>query len=78
LNIVTLVPLTFDQVLLGVWGPIVVSVGNLLTIVLVFISDIIFGAGVEAVTLGGVVGCSVIVAAFAVLVYDMLDKRYVR
>ncbi|KAJ7092706.1 hypothetical protein C8R44DRAFT_646650 [Mycena epipterygia] len=63
------------MVLLGVWGPIIVSVGNLLTIVMVFLSDIIFGAGVEAVTLGGVVGCGVIVAAFGVLVYDMLDKR---
>ncbi|KAJ7038231.1 hypothetical protein C8F04DRAFT_1089985 [Mycena alexandri] len=63
------------MVLLGVWGPIITSVGGLLTIVLVFISDIIFGAGLEAVTAGGVVGCSVIVAAFGVLVYDMLDKR---
>jgi len=30
------------QVLLGVWGPIIVSVGNLLTIVLVLISDVRF------------------------------------
>jgi len=63
------------MVLLGVWGPIVTSVGNLLTIVLVFISDIIFGAGVEAVTLGGVTGCGIIVAAFGILAYDMLEKR---
>ncbi|KAF7339488.1 hypothetical protein MSAN_02163100 [Mycena sanguinolenta] len=33
------------MVLLGVWGPIITSVGNLLTIVLVFISDVLFGAG---------------------------------
>ncbi|KAJ7487580.1 hypothetical protein B0H11DRAFT_2013972 [Mycena galericulata] len=63
------------MVLLGLWGPIITSVGNLLTIVLVFISDIVFGAGWEAVTMGGVVGCGIIVAAFGVLVYDMLDKR---
>ncbi|KAF7347850.1 hypothetical protein MVEN_01542600 [Mycena venus] len=63
------------MVLLGVWGPIITSVGNLLTIVLVFVSDVLFGAGVEAVTLGSVGGCSVIVAAFGVLAYDMLDKR---
>ncbi|KAJ6575092.1 hypothetical protein B0H19DRAFT_933751 [Mycena capillaripes] len=63
------------MVLLGVWGPIITSVGNLLTIVLVFISDILFGAGVEAITVGSVVGCSVIVAAFGVLAYDMLEKR---
>ncbi|KAJ6604630.1 hypothetical protein DFH09DRAFT_1123342 [Mycena vulgaris] len=67
--------LGFESCFLGVWGPIIVSVGNLLTIVLVFISDIIFGAGVEAVTLGGVVGCGLIVAAFGVLVHDLLDKR---
>jgi len=30
----------FLQILLGVWGPIIVSVGNLLTIVLVLISDV--------------------------------------
>lgn len=35
------------QVLLGVWGPIVTSVGSLLTIVLVFISDAIFGGCTE-------------------------------
>ncbi|KAJ7786279.1 hypothetical protein B0H16DRAFT_1708473 [Mycena metata] len=63
------------MILLGVWGPLVTSVGNLSTIVLVFISEILFGAGLEAVTAGGVVGCSVIVAAFGVLAYDMLDKR---
>ncbi|KAJ7071050.1 hypothetical protein C8F01DRAFT_1046823 [Mycena amicta] len=63
------------MVLLGVWGPIVTSVGNLLTIVLVFISDILFGAGVDAVTLGGVVGCALIVGAFGILAYDMIDKR---
>jgi hypothetical protein len=66
---------TFNQVLLGVWGPIITSVGNLLTIVLVFISDVLFGAGVAAVTAGSVVGCGIIVAAFGVLAYDMLDKR---
>ncbi|KAG6825315.1 hypothetical protein H0H92_004087, partial [Tricholoma furcatifolium] len=59
------------MVLLGIWGPIIVSVGNLLTIVLVFISDILFGAGTEGITLWSVVGCSVIVTAFSVLAYDM-------
>ncbi|KAJ7630917.1 hypothetical protein FB45DRAFT_916927 [Roridomyces roridus] len=63
------------MVLLSLWGPVVTSVANLLTIVLVFISDILFGAGVQAVTLGGVVGCAVIVLAFALLIYDMTDKR---
>jgi hypothetical protein len=30
----------FDKVLLGIWGPIITSVGNLLTTVLVTISDV--------------------------------------
>ncbi|KAF7310896.1 hypothetical protein HMN09_00632800 [Mycena chlorophos] len=63
------------MVLLGVWGPIVTSVGNLLTIVLVFISDVVFGAGADAVTMGGVVGSALIVGAFGLLAFDMLDKQ---
>ncbi|KAG6851076.1 hypothetical protein H0H93_002968 [Arthromyces matolae] len=63
------------MVLLGIWGPIITSVGNLLTIVLVFMSDIIFGAGIESLTVWSVVGCGVIVAAFAVLAYDMFSYR---
>ncbi|KAI0308234.1 hypothetical protein B0F90DRAFT_138893 [Multifurca ochricompacta] len=38
------------MILLGIWGPIVVSVGNLLTIVLVFLSDISVGQGVDVIT----------------------------
>lgn len=34
----------FSQVLFGVWGPIIVSVVNLLTIVLVLIYDVSFPA----------------------------------
>jgi hypothetical protein len=60
--------------LLGVWGPIIVSVGNLLTIVLVFLSDVFFGAGIKSVTLWSSIGSSVIVAAFAVLAYDMFRR----
>ena len=56
------------MILLSLWGPVVVSVGNLLTIVLVFISDILFGAGLSAVTLFSVIGSVGIMAAFAVLV----------
>lgn len=63
------------KILLGVWGPIITSVGNLLTIVLVFFSDVLFGAGTEAVTAWGLVGSIVIVAAFAVLAYDMFRGR---
>ena len=63
------------QVLLGVWGPIVTSVGSLLTIVLVFISDAIFGGAVQTVTIWSVLGCGSIVFAFALLAYDMAKRR---
>ena len=58
------------QILLGVWGPIVTSVGSLLTIVLTLFSDMIFGT--VAMTLGGLVGAGIIVGAFALLVWDMM------
>lgn len=63
------------MVLLGLWGPIVTSVGNLLTIVLIFMTDLTFGAGPETLTPWSLVGCSVIVAAFSVLAYDMFSRR---
>ena len=63
------------QVLLGVWGPIVTSVGSLFTIVLVFISDLVFGDAADTVTAWSVLGCSAIVVAFGVLAYDMVKGR---
>ena len=63
------------QVLLGVWGPIVTSVGSLLTIVLVFLSDTIFGDASETVTVWSVLGCGSIVVAFGILAYDMTKGR---
>ncbi|KAJ3558818.1 hypothetical protein NM688_g698 [Phlebia brevispora] len=59
------------MVLLGLWGPIVTSVGNLLTIVLVFISDIIFGGAAETITVWSLLGSASIVLAFGVLAWDM-------
>jgi len=61
------------MILLGIWGPIVVSVGNLLTIVLVLISDITFGQGMEVITPWNFAGSGVVVAAFGILVYDMVQ-----
>jgi len=63
------------MILLGVWGPIVTSVGSLLTIVLVFLSDIIFGGAVETITLWSLGGSGIIVVAFAVLAYDISNGR---
>lgn len=47
------------------------SVGNLLTIVLVFISDIVFGGGAETITIWSLLGSASIVVAFGVLAWDM-------
>ncbi|KAL6309937.1 hypothetical protein BKA93DRAFT_814298 [Sparassis latifolia] len=63
------------MILLGVWGPIVTSVGNLLTIVLVFLSDIIFGGAVKTITAWSLLGSASIVTAFGVLAYDMTKER---
>jgi len=62
------------MILLGVWGPILTSIGGLLTIVLVFISDIIFGGAVETITVWSLTGCTAIVGAFGILVYDMMKR----
>ena len=51
------------------------SVGSLLTIVLVFISDAIFGDAVDTVTIWSTLGCSAIVFAFGMLAYDMVRGR---
>jgi len=63
------------MVLLGLWGPVIVSVGNLLTIVLVLISDCVFGAGIDTLTVWSLLGSGSIVLAFGVLAYDMFTKR---
>lgn len=63
------------MVLLGTWGPIITSVGNLLTIVLVLISDIIFGNGTATITIWSWVGCGAIVFAFGVLAYDVFARQ---
>ncbi|KAF5313178.1 hypothetical protein D9619_003283 [Psilocybe cf. subviscida] len=63
------------MVLLGIWGPIIVSVGNLLTIVLVLISDVIIGGGTDVLTFWSMLGSGIIVLAFGVLAYDMFNKK---
>jgi hypothetical protein len=55
----------------GVWGPIVTSVASLLTIVLMFASDVAFGAGLETVTIWSVFGSFIIMGAFGLLALDM-------
>ncbi|KAG8919466.1 hypothetical protein FRC02_001634, partial [Tulasnella sp. 418] len=60
------------MVLLGLWGPVIVSVGNLLTIVLVLLSDAIFGHAASTVTAISLLGSGMIVVAFAILALDMI------
>jgi hypothetical protein len=70
-------PLIFSshsQTLLGIWGPIVVSVGNLLTIVLVLLSDMTVGQGLDVITPWNLAGSFGIVVAFGILVYDMVQN----
>lgn len=62
------------MILLGVWGPIIASVGNLLTIVLVFLSDILLGE-TDVITVWSLMGAGGIILAFGILVYDMLQRR---
>ncbi len=60
---------------MGLWGPIVTSVGSLLSIVLVSISDMVFGDAVDTFTVWSIMGCSAIVLAFGILAYDMVKGR---
>jgi hypothetical protein len=61
------------EILLGVWGPVITSVGNLLTIVLVLFSDVLLGGATDIITVWSLIGAGVIVAAFGVLAYDMFS-----
>jgi hypothetical protein len=62
------------QILLGIWGPIVVSVGNLLTIVLVLLSDVTIGQGVDVITPWNLAGSGGIIVAFGILACDMVRR----
>ncbi|KZT65601.1 hypothetical protein DAEQUDRAFT_716388 [Daedalea quercina L-15889] len=64
------------MILLGIWGPIVTSVGSLLTIVMMFVSDIIFGGAAGTVTVWSLLGSGAIVIAFGVLAYDMVKRKH--
>ncbi|EKM83896.1 hypothetical protein AGABI1DRAFT_51463 [Agaricus bisporus var. burnettii JB137-S8] len=63
------------MMLLSIWGPIITSVGNLLSIVVVVIYEVIFGDGLATLTVWSLLGCGVIVLAFGVLAYDMFTQQ---
>ncbi|KEI37069.1 uncharacterized protein L969DRAFT_90121 [Mixia osmundae IAM 14324] len=60
------------MLLLGLWGPVVASVGNLCTLVLVAIADTFVMS--SALSMSALIGCGLIVGAFSVLLVDMLTS----
>ncbi|EJT97902.1 hypothetical protein DACRYDRAFT_96901 [Dacryopinax primogenitus] len=72
--LITLCGVTFNtifMILLSVWGPILTSVGSLLTTLLVLLTDVSLGG---CVTAGNWVGCSLIAGAFAILGWDVRQE----
>lgn len=61
--------------MLGAWGAIITSVGSLLTIVVVMLTDIVFKNGLETLTVWDVTGSGMIVCAFAALAYESFKHR---
>lgn len=55
------------MVLLGLWGPVITSVGGLLTIILVLVSDVLFVEGFGILTLWNFLGSCAIIGGFAIL-----------
>ncbi|CAE6449465.1 unnamed protein product [Rhizoctonia solani] len=58
------------MILLSLWGPIVASVGNLLTIVLVMLADVIISRDLSVITLWSFIGSGLIIIGFAILVWE--------
>ncbi|KAJ1311092.1 hypothetical protein OPQ81_009595 [Rhizoctonia solani] len=63
------------MILLSLWGPIVASVGNLLTIVLVMITDVVLSRDLSAITFWSFIGSGLIIAGFAILVWEYTTLR---
>lgn len=55
------------MVLLGIWGPVITSVGGLLTIILVLFSDVLFVEGFGILTVWNSIGSVMIIGSFAML-----------
>ncbi|CAE7232816.1 unnamed protein product [Rhizoctonia solani] len=58
------------MILLSLWGPIVASVGNLLTIVLVMLADVILSRDLSVITFWSLIGSGLIISGFAILVWE--------
>jgi len=55
------------MVLLGIWGPVITSVGGLLTIILVLFSDVLFVEGFGILSVWNLAGSFMIISSFAIL-----------
>jgi len=55
------------MVLLGIWGPVITSVGGLLTIILVLFSDVIFVEGFGILSVWNSTGSIMIIGSFTIL-----------
>jgi len=64
------------MILIALWGPVLTSVATLMTIVLVLISDTLFGHARETVTLTGLIGAAMITGAFGILVAEARIKAH--
>ncbi|CAE6531764.1 unnamed protein product [Rhizoctonia solani] len=58
------------MILLSLWGPIVASVGNLLTIVLVMLADVIISRDLSVITFWSLIGSGLIIFGFGILVWE--------
>lgn len=65
-------------ILLGIWGPVITSVGNLLTIILMLVVDSIFVESTQTPSLVGIIGCGMIAGGFAVLVWEVVGPGRTR
>ncbi|CAE6470494.1 unnamed protein product [Rhizoctonia solani] len=63
------------MILLSLWGPIVASVGNLLTIVLVMLADVILSRDLSVITFWSLIGSGLIISGFAILVWEYTTLR---
>lgn len=63
------------MVLLALWGPIIASVGNLLTIVLVMIVDVVLSRDISVITFWSFIGSGLIIAGFGILVWEYTRLR---
>ncbi|KIO25813.1 hypothetical protein M407DRAFT_24868 [Tulasnella calospora MUT 4182] len=61
-------------ILLYMWGPVLIAVASLLTIVLVLAGDALFGKGMQTITFETLLGSTMIVGAFGLLARDSMKK----